>query len=71
MVDNENTSEKVQVDGSEQISGQEQEVSSSNSQNEALSSPRGDDPAESVSTSTSMAILCVVCTSLLSEVWLN
>jgi hypothetical protein len=44
------------VDGIEHISGQEQEVSSSNSQNEALSPPHGDDRPETVSISTIMAI---------------
>jgi hypothetical protein len=42
MADNKRTSEKVQVDNIEQNSGQEREVSSSNIQNDAVSSPSGE-----------------------------
>jgi hypothetical protein len=56
MADNKRTSEKVQVDNIEQMSGQEREVSSSNIQNDAVSSPSGDDPEEKVPVATIMAI---------------
>ena len=56
MADNKRTSEKVQVDNIEQISGQEREVSSSTIQNDAVSSPSGEDPAEKVPVATIMAI---------------
>jgi hypothetical protein len=57
MADNKNTSEKVQLDGIENMSGQEQEVSSSNSQNDAVAPPQSEDPTEKVSISTIMAVV--------------
>jgi hypothetical protein len=56
MADNKNTSEKAQVDGIEHLPGQEQEISSSNSQNEVASAPVGTDEAEKVPLATIMAI---------------
>ena len=44
------------MDNIEQISGQEREVSSSTIQNDAVSSPSGEDPAEKVPVATIMAI---------------
>ena len=56
MAENKNTSEKAQVDGIENMSGQEHEVSSSNSQNDHVAPPQSGDEAEKVSWSTIMAI---------------
>jgi hypothetical protein len=56
MADNNRTSKKVKVDNIEKMSGQEQEVSSSNIQNDAVSPPSGEDPEEKVPIATIMAI---------------